>query len=204
MVQLTILFPSDFEKSSIKRHHSLLIKGSNLNSCFLQQKTPLEKKRRFKSIDTLVLSTTSGIAWFHYLWGTSWFVKGTHQGSIYSVLCHSYGVCNFSCHHSLVSIWKKFYFGIRVFIPSGNCCISTAGNLSFSGECFGVIGTTWQSPNCDFNLRKRFLLSPELQVVWIEYEGKWSRIKRCNFLKDITVEFIKKNSWSNVFITSSS
>ena len=143
------------------------------------------KKCQSNSIDRLGLPKKIGYlsisVQLRDRWGTNCFGNGTQQywGCVYqSWSLHIF----FVCHNILFILSRTFLFLESVFSIIGNCCISTTVTASSSGELFGIVSTTWKSPNFHFNLRKTFLLCPMFQLILTRKDRKMMESKQLDLL----------------------
>ena len=121
----------------------------------------------------LVLPEVTGILsvsdQFHYLWGINCVGNGTRQ---HSTCLYPSGIS-----HILLSYDYILSFLAKIFLlwnQSFQCLAIVAFQLQsvyvFREKFLDSVGTTRWSPNFDFNLRKRFLLSPMFQLIWTRIE----------------------------------
>ena len=159
-VQMTFLHPGIIGRSSWGKEHPFLTEFVLfMNSCFIRYNAPL----------VVFVNLAQEINLFRQKWLV--FCHFQIKFTIFEVQTVSVtAIFNLS-----VSVWKfthtfllPVYIGHfrrdicsleSVFSMSGNCCISNTVSVSFLGEDFGVLSTTWKSPNFDFNLRKTFFIS---------------------------------------------
>ena len=141
--QMTFLIPGTIGKCSLEKEHPFLTKVDSItNGCFIKDNAPLVKTQQinwFCTRATGILSTSDQL---HYLWGITCFGTGTRQ--FWDCLYKSWSLHILFFYQYILSILgKKNLLWNQVFSMSGNCCISTKVNVSFSGEVFGVVKTTW-------------------------------------------------------------
>ena len=185
----TLLCSNDILNPGYNRKMLMRKRTSNLDGvCFNYEKLfhPVQciacRKSKYTSRDKFFLPEVTGILsnsdQLHYLWSINCFGNGTWQ---YSTCLYQSGSSHilFSYHYILSKLGKVFILWNK-FSMSGNCCISNTVSENSFGQVFEVVSTTWQSPNFDFNSRKRFLISPMFQRILNRMEKNWWRVNRWN------------------------
>ena len=135
-VQMTLSIPGTIEKCSLEREHQFLTEFVlNINSCFIQHNVLLVE---YINAAQKINSFCQERLVFWQFQNNFIFLNDKIQLVCISLEVHTYFYRLYIVH------FKQDISSLEsVYSMSGNCCISTTVSVSFSGEVFGVVITTW-------------------------------------------------------------